>query len=254
MNLAPLRIFIVDDEVPARLRMRALLEDIAAELPHQVVGEADNGARALEMLTAPGMAADVLLADIRMPGMDGMELAARVRGLPRPPALVFTTACENFALQAFELNAADYLLKPIRAQRLLAALEKARHSLQGQAELLELAEGRRHLPVNERGRILLLPVADILYLRAELKYLTARTREREFLLDESLAHLEQEYPRRFLRIHRNCLVARHAITGFERDADEGGDPRWRVVLNGLEDTLPVSRRQWPAVKAEMESS
>ena len=247
--MTPLRIFILDDEAPARLRLRALLEDIAAELPHEVVGEAETGQVALDWLGAHE--ADVLLADIRMPGMDGMALAERLRHLPRPPALVFTTACEQFAVQAFELNAADYLLKPIRAQRLLAALEKARRSLAVQPELLELAEGRRHLPVSERGRILLLPVADILFLRAELKYLTARTREREYLLEESLARLEQEYPRRFLRIHRNCLVARHAITGFERDSADLGEPRWRVLLNGLPETLPVSRRQWPGVKAEM---
>ena len=253
MTQAPLRIFIVDDEGPARLRLRALLEDISTELPNQVVGEADCGASALEMLASPGLAADLLLADIRMPGMDGMALAARLARLPRPPAVIFTTACEQFAVQAFEVNAVDYLLKPIRAQRLLAALEKALRSLPARAELLERAEGRRHLPVNERGRILLLPVADILFLRAELKYLTARTREREHLLDESLAHLEEEYPRRFLRIHRNCLVARHAIAGFEREDGEPGEPRWRVLLKGLDETLPVSRRQWPLVKAEVEN-
>ncbi len=250
--MIPLRIFIVDDEAPARLRIRALLEDIAPELPNQVVGEADSGEDALAMLAALEPGAEVLLADIRMPGMDGMELAARLARLPRPPVLVFTTACEQFAVQAFELNAADYLLKPIRAQRLLAALEKARRALPARAELLGLAEGRRHLPVSERGRILLLPVADILFLRAELKYLTARTREREFLLDESLSHLEQEYSRRFLRIHRNCLVARHAITGFERESADLVEPRWRVLLTGLSESLPVSRRQWAQVKAEVE--
>ncbi|MBZ0133661.1 MAG: LytTR family transcriptional regulator, partial [Rhodocyclaceae bacterium] len=110
-------------------------------------------------------------------------------------------------------------------------------------------EARRHLSVSERGRILLIPVTDILYLKAELKYVTARTREREFLLDESLTHLEQEFAIRFIRVHRNCLVARDAISGFEKSAAEDGETHWTVLLAGLEEKLPVSRRQWSAVKA-----
>ena len=110
-------------------------------------------------------------------------------------------------------------------------------------------EPRRHLSVSERGRILLVPLADVLYLKAELKYVTVRTREREYLLDESLTRLEEEFAARFVRVHRNCLVAREAITGFEKDAAEDGETHWSVLLAGLDEKLPVSRRQWPAVKA-----
>jgi len=249
VNTDPLRIFIVDDEAPARARMRALLADIAAELPTVLVGEAANGVEALARLAdAP---ADVALVDIRMPKMDGIELARHLSGAEHAPAVVFTTAYDQYAVQAFELNAIDYLVKPVRAQRLAAALEKAcRAAPPSRETLARLApEPRRHLSVPERGRILLVPVSDILYLKAELKYVTARTREREHLLDESLTHLEQEFASRFVRVHRNCLVAREAIAGFEKNAAEDGETHWSVLLAGLAERLPVSRRQWPTVKA-----
>jgi len=244
-----LRVFIVDDEAPARARIKALLADIAAEVPNQLVGEAANGIEALARLA--DSPADVALVDIRMPQMDGIEFARHLAGAEQPPAVVFTTAYDQYAVQAFELNAVDYLVKPVRAQRLAAALQKARRAAPLAREMLaRLApEARRHLSVSERGRILLVPVADILYLKAELKYVTARTREREFLLDESLTHLEQELALRFVRVHRNCLVAREAIAGFEKSAAEDGETHWSVLLAGLQETLPVSRRQWPTVKA-----
>jgi len=244
-----LRVFIVDDEAPARARMKALLADIAADLPNRLVGEAANGIEALERLATTPV--DVALVDIRMPQMDGIELARHLAGAENAPAVVFTTAYDQYAVQAFELNAIDYLVKPVRAQRLAAALEKARRAAPPAREALArlAAEPRRHLSVAERGRILLVSVADILYLKAELKYVTARTREREHLLDESLTHLEQEFALRFVRVHRNCLVAREAIAGFERSAAEDGETHWSVLLAGLEERLPVSRRQWPTVKA-----
>ena len=244
-----LRVFIVDDEAPARARMKALLADIAAEQPNVLVGEAANGVEALERLAdAP---ADVALVDIRMPRMDGVELARDLAAAGNSPTVVFTTAYDEYAVQAFELNAVDYLVKPVRAQRLAAALEKARRAAPTARETLaRLApEARRHLSVSERGRILLVPVSEILYLKAELKYVTARTREREHLLDESLTHLEHEFASRFVRVHRNCLVAREAIAGFEKSTAEDGETHWTVLLAGLEERLPVSRRQWPAVKA-----
>lgn len=244
-----LRVFIVDDEAPARARMKALLADIAAEQPNVLVGEAANGVEALERLAdAP---ADVALVDIRMPRMDGVELARHLAAAGNSPTVVFTTAYDEYAVQAFELNAVDYLVKPVRAQRLAAALEKARRAVPTARETLaRLApEARRHLSVSERGRILLVPVHEILYLKAELKYVTARTVAREYLLDESLTHLEQEFAVRFVRVHRNCLVARQAIAGFERSAAEDGEAHWTVLLAGLAEKLPVSRRQWSAVKA-----
>jgi len=245
----PLRVFIVDDEAPARARLKALLADVAPSVPNELAGEAANGIEALERLVTAH--ADVALVDIRMPQMDGIELARHLGRLDPAPAVVFTTAYDQYAVQAFELNAVDYLVKPVRAQRLAAALDKAcRSRPPGQEVLQRLApQGRRHFSVAERGRIQLVPVADVVYLKAELKYVTARTREREFLLDESLTHLEEELAAQFVRVHRNCLAARAAIAGFERAAGEDGETHWVVRLAGLDERLPVSRRQWPAVKA-----
>ncbi|MBI3140494.1 MAG: response regulator transcription factor [Rhodocyclales bacterium] len=254
MNGGPLRVFIVDDEAPARSRLKALLADIAGDLPTELAGEAANGAEALERLGEAR--ADVALVDIRMPRMDGIELARHLAGMKPAPAVVFTTAYDQYAVQAFELNAVDYLVKPVRAQRLAAALEKARRAGPMARQTLErlATQARQHLSVSERGRLLLVPVADVLYLRAELKYVTARTPAREFLLDESLTQLEKEFGARFVRVHRNCLVAREAIAGFEKSAAEDGESRWTVLLAGLDERLPVSRRQWPAVKAAITST
>ncbi len=244
----PLRLFIVDDEPPARERMRNLLSDCAAELPNVVVGEAADGVEALERLRTT--AADVALIDIRMPRLDGIELARHIATLPQPPAVIFVTAYDQYAVKAFELSAIDYLLKPVRAQRLVEALRKARR-LPADAEAWQALapQGRRHLASSERGRVMLVPVEDILYLRAELKYVTARTREREYLLEESLTQLEQEFGERFIRLHRNCLVARAAIAGCERTTADDGEPHWSILVHGLDERLSVSRRQWPQVKA-----
>ncbi|WP_018413072.1 LytR/AlgR family response regulator transcription factor [Methyloversatilis thermotolerans] len=243
--MRPLRVFIADDEAPARLRLRALLSDIEGELPTRVVGEASNGVEAVQALTALAGddRADVVLADIRMPGCDGVELAERLSALSRPPVLVFCTAYDEYALRAFELKAVDYLVKPVRAARLLDALRRV-----PERQSVAALGGRVYLSCSERGRIQRVAVADILYLRAELKYVTARTVEREYLIEEALASLEQEFAARFVRIHRNCLVARDAVAGFEhvRDSAEG---HWVVLLKGLEEKLPVSRRQWAQVKA-----
>jgi two-component system response regulator AlgR len=185
--------------------------------------------------------------------MDGIEAAQHMQRLPHPPAIVFTTAYDNYAIQAFEVNAIDYLLKPVRAERLRAALLKAKALVAGSVEALRGLEpqGRVHLSVYERGRIVLVPVEKIIYLRAELKYVTVRTAEREYLVEESLSSLEQEFDRRFVRIHRNCLVARAYVAGFERQAQsESGETHsgWEVRLNGIDERLPVSRRQQHIVK------
>jgi len=247
MSDLPLRVLIVDDEAPARARLRDLLGDIAAVQPNVVAGMAANGVEALRLVEAGGV--DVVLADIRMPVMDGVELARELARLPQAPVVVFTTAYDQYAVQAFELAATDYLVKPVRAERLAAALGKVRGLRPQQSEPLVSASGeRRHFGVSERGRILLLPVDDVRYLKAELKYVTAKTVEREFVLDESLVQIEQEFCDRFLRIHRNCLVARAAIQGVERVGDTEGEAHWEVLLAGLPERLPVSRRQWPAVR------
>lgn len=244
-----LRVLIVDDEAPARSRLRELLEDCAASQPLQLTGEAANGREALEFLSRQPV--DVVLLDIRMPGMDGIEAAQHMQRLPSPPAVVFTTAYNDYAIRAFELNAIDYLLKPVRAERLLAALRKAKAlAAVGIEALRRLApQGRTHLSVYERGRVILVPVEQIIYLRAELKYVTVRTAGREYLVEESLSHLEQEFDGRFVRIHRNCLVARAHVKGFERQGESGeAHSGWVALLEGVVEKLPVSRRQQQVVR------
>ena len=244
----PLRVLIVDDEAPARNRIRDLLADCALQMPLEIAGEAENGRSALAML--PECEADVVLLDIRMPEMDGLEVAQHLRKLDEPPAVIFTTAYDAYALKAFEVHAVDYLLKPIRLGRLFEALSHVRTVTPLRLDVLrELKrEARTHLSVNERGRIHLIPVAAIAFLKAELKYVTVRTAEREFLIEESLAKLEQEFLGRFVRVHRNCLVAKEAIEGFERAAGDDGEGHWLVVMKNLAEKLAVSRRQQHIVR------
>src|SRR5947208_9683089 len=182
-----IKIFIADDEEPARQRLKELLSDIAAEVPTSVVGEARNGLEAIDLLPTSG--AQVLLLDIQMPGIAGLEVARHLAGLEQPPMIVFVTAHERHALEAFELNALDYLLKPVRAERLAAALKKT--SPPNREQLAKAAEGaREYLSVAERNRIVLVPVREIVFLRAEQKYVTVRTRTREHLIEEALVSLE----------------------------------------------------------------
>jgi len=240
-----LKIFIADDEEPARERLKTLLGDIAQRVPTSVVGEARHGVEAVEQVPPSG--AEVVLLDIQMPGMSGLEVARHLARLDPPPRIVFVTAHDRHAVEAFELNALDYLLKPVRAERLAAALRKA--AVPDQERLEKAAEGpREYLSVAERNRIVLVPVRDILFLRAEQKYVTVRTQAREHLVEEPLIALEREFAASFVRIHRNCLVARAAIRGFERAPGEEEEPHWQVVLDGLEERLPVSRRQWPLLR------
>jgi len=244
----PLRVLIVDDEAPARSRMRDLLADVSVALPVMIAGEAATGRDALQIAGAGGV--DVALLDVRMPGMDGIELAQHMQKLEPPPAVIFTTAYEAYAIQAFELHVVDYLLKPIKAARLQEALSRV---MQSAAPSPEVLRGMQYAPrvclsAAERGKVHLIPVEDVLFLRAELKYVTVRTASREYLIEESLTQLEQEFQDRFVRVHRNCLVARAAIRGFERAGGEAGEGPWQVVLAGLEDRIPVSRRQQHVVR------
>jgi two-component system, LytTR family, response regulator AlgR len=247
MTSAPLRVLIVDDEAPARARLKDLLADCSAEMPLEVVGEAATARGALDMLA--DKPADVVLLDIRMPEMDGIELAQHLQKLPDPPAIVFTTAYDAYAIRAFEVHAIDYLLKPIRAARLKDALGRAQSTRNPSAAALrEMSKGApAFLSAQERGRIHLIPVDDVIYLKAELKYVTVRTAHREYLIEEALARLEQEYGERFVRVHRNCLVARAAIRGFERGAGEA-EGGWLAVLDGVAEKIPVSRRQQHIVR------
>ena len=260
------RIFIVDDEAPARSRLKTLLADIAAECPHEVAGEAEQAQQALDRIAE--LRPDIVLLDVQMPGMTGIEMAGHLaQGEATAPAIIFVTAYDEYALKAFEVHALDYLLKPVRASRLADAIRRAamlkqsapmqKQPIAGVASTLQSI--RRNFSVQERGRLLLVPVVDVLYLKAEAKYVTLRTREREYLIEGALSALEQEFATQFIRVHRNALVARDAIVGVERglqavDAESDGDSdkvqeSWQVILRGINDRLPISRRQWPAVKA-----
>jgi two-component system response regulator AlgR len=252
-----LKILIVDDEAPARARLRQVLVECTRSVPLTVVDEAVDGRGALAAVdhTQP----DLVLLDIAMPGMTGLEVARHLAARPHPPAVVFVTAHDEHALRAFEVHALDYLLKPVSAARLAPALSRAQRLAHLEPRLDAVAESlgavRTQLTVSERGRLLLIPVDEIVYLRAELKYVTIRTATREYLTEESLTALEREFGARFVRVHRNALVARCAIHGFQRvrgEPDEDGseaEGHWEVLLKDLPERLPISRRQWPAVKA-----
>jgi len=240
---ALLKVLIVDDEAPARRRLRELLDDCNGAVPLRVIGEAASGREALSLLGSTP--ADLVLTDIHMPDMDGIELARHLLKLPSPPLLIFTTAYHEHAIAAFEVHAIDSLVKPVRVQRLLSALDKLpKQRPLSDAKLDRLpSAARRFLSVTERSRVVLVPIEDIVYLKAELKYITIRTADREYLLEESLTRLEDEFGTRFVRVHRNCLVAREAIRGFERRVSSDGDAHWEVLLRGVTEALPVSRRQ-----------
>ena len=254
------RLYIVDDEAPARARLKTLLADIAADCPHELAGEADNAQAALEGIVA--CRPDIVLLDVQMPGMTGIELASLLVAQPAAPSVIFVTAYDEYALRAFEVHALDYLLKPVRAARLADALNRVvalrAQTVSRQAAIgAELLPKRQHFSVQERGRLLLVPVADVIYLKAELKYVTVRTRTNDYLIEESLTSIEEEFGEVFIRVHRNALVARNAITSVEKgmhavdgegEADKAQES-WQVILRDIDERLPISRRQWPVVKA-----
>lgn len=238
-----MRVLIVDDEKLARDRLRELLLEIGG---HVVVGEAMNGNEAIER--AIELNPDVILMDIRMPGMDGLEAAMHLMGMENPPSVIFTTAYDQHALDAFEVNAVDYLLKPIRKDRLAKALVKAKkltlQQLQDLNQSQEAPPARTHISVHLRGNIRLVPVPEVAYFLADSKYVTVRTPNEEHLIEDSLVNLEREFGDRFLRIHRNALVAKTFIRGIERDPSG----TWQVALKGLDKKLAVSRRHAVAVR------
>jgi two-component system response regulator AlgR len=254
--MTPPSILIVDDEPFARTRLREILGDIAGEFPHTIAGEAEDGLAALEAIKL--YQPDIILLDIQMPAMSGIEVAAHIAAMPEAPLVAFVTAFDEYALRAFEVHALDYLVKPVRAPRLLESLKRLYLAgRRSQPELRDVTRtlaptGRGHLSVHERGRVSLISLDDVLYLKAELKYVTIRTRQGEHISEESLVVLEEEFPDRFVRVHRNALVARAAIVGVERvegGPDDGGEPHWEVLLRDIPERLPISRRQWPVVRA-----
>ena len=244
-----MRVLLVDDEALARARLRSLL--VAVNEPDlDVAGEAATAEQALARLRA-GDRIDLLLLDVHMPGNDGLQLAQALKQLPSPPAVVFVTAHPQHALAAFEIEAVDYLTKPVRLERLQQALRKVKRTLQAalapQPDLIE-----NFLLIRERGRIERIALADVLYLRSDLKYLTVRTAQGNHLMEGALHELEQQHGAAFLRIHRNALVARRALRALDRSLDARDADGWVVRLAGIDDTLPVSRRQLAAVREALQ--
>ena len=263
-------VFILDDEAPARQRMRTLLSDITAECPTRIVGEADQAQLALDAIAL--CRPDIVLLDVQMPGISGIEFARHLlQNSPAEtgPTVIFVSAHDAYALQAFEVHAFDYLLKPVRAQRLQEAILRAVRlraqfsevvssaleiATPGAAADLTLPAQRQFFSVMERGRILLVPVSEVVYIKAEQKYLTLHTRHQHYLIEESLQTIELEMPAVLVRIHRNTLIARAALAGVERgmEMDEQTGKMteaWQVILRDCKDRLPISRRLWPSIKA-----
>jgi two-component system response regulator AlgR len=242
-----LKMLLVDDEPLARSRMRTLLADCKSPAA-EVAAEAANAAQAMEHLRRQTF--DAVLLDIHMPGADGLALAQVLRTLPEPPPVVFVTAYAEHAVTAFELEAVDYLTKPVRLERLQAALARLERTGPGRVggELEQEV-----LVIQDRGRTERVPVTEVLYFKAELKYITVRTAARSYILDGSLSELEDRHAGQFLRVHRNALVSRRAVRALEKhfDAEEGEG--WAVRLNGIEESLAVSRRQLSAVREALAS-
>lgn len=240
-----MRILIADDEPLARTRLRRLLE----ELPQaSAIAEAENGLIALK--TIGEWQPDVVLLDIRMPILDGIEVARQLSRLDHPPAVIFTTAFDSHAIAAFEAQAADYLLKPIRRERLERALINATRTTKLQLEHLpnsQPSKARSHISATLAGRLKLIPIRDIYYFQADSKYVTVRYRDGEVLIEDSLKSLEQEFAPRLLRIHRNALIAVEHIAAVERDATG----RNYVMLRESGEKLEVSRRHLGELKSRL---
>ena len=246
-----LRVLLVDDEELARFRLRGLVNESVAPKA-SVVGEAASVTQALVWLAAHPC--DVVLLDIAMPGRDGTQLAAELRGRPDSPAVVFVTAHAQHALRAFDLDAVDYLTKPVRRERLQAALQRVAQRIPvAPASAAPAAGDPPVIVVSDRGRVVRVPLTEVLYLKAELKYVTLRTADHSHVLDESLADLQERLGERFLRVHRNALVARTAGRALQRrvmpgEGDEEGGESWAVCVAPVDEWLAVSRRQVAAVR------
>lgn len=243
-----MKVLIVDDEPLARTRMERLLDGLD---DIEVVGEAKNGKEAL--LRSSIVNPDIVLLDIRMPGMSGLETASHLANLKHSPAVIFTTAFSEHALAAFDANAVDYLLKPIRKERLEEALSKARKI--NRAQLIEIgkqdqaSQTRTHISAYIGGNLQLVPSEQVFYFQAEQKYVVVRHPEGQMLIDDSLKSLEEEFSERFLRIHRNSLVSIQHIEGLERDTSG----KYQIYFRNIEDKLEVSRRTVASVRKRLKS-
>ncbi|MGD8208105.1 MAG: LytTR family DNA-binding domain-containing protein [Thiohalocapsa sp.] len=237
-----MKVLVVDDELPARERLLGMLERIPGFVS---CGEASNGLEALTLTEREQP--DIVLMDVRMPGMDGIEAARHLAQLDKPPAVIFATAYGEHALEAFETRAVGYLLKPVRQERLEDALRQATRPTRAQlARLLdeENPAARSHICARIRGRLELVPVEEVIYFQADQKYVTVCHQGGEVIIEDSLKSLEDEFGGRFLRIHRNALVSTQHMAGMERSR-EG---RFEVMFRGIEERLEVSRRHVAEVR------
>ena len=238
-----MNVLIVDDEHLARQRLRHMLGTLGE---HKVVAEAENGEQALQQaqLNHP----DLVLMDIRMPVMDGIEAARYINKLENPPAIIFTTAYSEHALKAFETHAIGYLLKPIKQELLNEAIQSAKRLNKAQINNLkqdeEDSDSRSKICVKIRGSLELIPVEDILYFKADQKYVSLRTADHEYLIEESLKSLEDEFSHRFTRIHRNALVAEVFINGLVKNSSGHSC----LVFRDVDDELEISRRHLPDIR------
>lgn len=249
------RVLVVDDEALARMRLCELLGRLGSQVE---LGEAADAREAYASLTHSVW--DVVLLDVQMPGMDGLDLAQRLRALAQPPAVVFVTAHAGHALRAFDLDAVDYLTKPVRLERLRQAMDKALRWRAATEAGKAAGGGGPCIIIHDRGRTERVPIEEVIYLKAELKYVTVRTRERSYVYGGSLQEFERSQPAHWLRIHRNALVARNRVRALERvherTSDSGGEPfdGWVIRLEGISERLQVSRRQLAVVRDALQSA
>ena len=242
-----MRVLIVDDEKLARSRLQAILADCST-LPELQISEAADALQAMRILEQQPI--DLIFLDIHMPGASGLSLAREIRHLPQVPQIIFVTAHAEHALQAFDLDAIDYLTKPISSARLQKALEKVSRVQQAREQMAQAPE--KTLIIHDRGRMLRVPLAEVLYFKAEQKYITVRTAQATYILDGSLTEIEQDYGAGFMRVHRNALVAKRAITALEKHHDEEYGEGWAVRLQGIAEPIAISRRQLVNVRSAIQ--
>ncbi len=248
---AVLRVLVVDDEPLARTRLQTLLADCTqpAAVCHV---QAANAVQAMQAMQHHSF--DVVLLDIRMPGVDGLTLAGNMTSLANAPAVIFVTAHAEHAVEAFELEAVDYLTKPVRLERLQVALQKAQRFLGSRMAGAQHAATPDVLVIQDRNRTERVPLSDVVYFKAELKYITVRTVKRNYILDGSLGELEEKYGDRFMRVHRNALIARRAVRALQKHHDVEEGDGWALRLDGVDELIFVSRRQLSAVREMLSAS
>jgi len=233
-----MKILVVDDEPLAQQRLQQLVNEFASE-----VYLANNGLQAIE--SCQQNEPDVVLLDIRMPGMDGLESAQHISAMEKAPAIIFITAYDEYALDAFKVHAVDYLLKPVRAEKLKDSLDRACQLNRAQLQAINPeSKARKNIAAKISGNIKLIPLQDILYFQAEQKYVTVKHLNGETIIEDTLKELQVEFEQDFMRIHRNALIAKKFITGVKKKSDG----HTFVTIHGDEKLLEISRRHLSAVK------